>query len=192
MILTDLNGDQDLDLVLGTGITQAYLNEDGTIDKDQEIEIFSPAEMISSGDLNNDGFNDFVSLYFGDTSMVVQVGMNDGQGGFPFQSSNIFTFPRVSTLGIPRPEVMRNNLLIHDVNNDGKNDIVYTDGFSDVQTVNWVENSTITSNVNLPNKVDVNVFPNPSSDIITIDSSLDFDAYLIFILWSYCFVGGEK
>ena len=178
-IITDLNGDQDLDLVLGTGIIKAYLNENNTIDKSQEIEIFSPAEMIASGDLNNDGFNDFISLYFGDTSMVVQVGMNDGQGGFPFQSSNIFTFPRATSLGIPRPEVMRNNLLIYDVNQDGKNDIVYTDGFSDVQTVNWVENTTLTNTSNPTNTINIDIFPNPSSKYISINSDINFDSYSI-------------
>ncbi len=179
MILIDLDNDEDLDLVLGTGIIKAYLNEGGTIDKSQEIEIFSPAEMITSGDLNNDGFNDFVSLYFADTAMVVQVGMNDGQGGFPFQSTEIFRFPRLSTIGIPRPEVMRNNLLIYDINNDGKNDIVYTDGFSDTKTVNWVENTTVTSTKEIYENTSIIIFPNPSSDRISIESSIDHDSYTI-------------
>jgi hypothetical protein len=179
MILSDLDNDADLDIVFLTGIIRAFLNVDGIIDSSQEIEIFSPAKMIASGDLNNDGFNDFVSLYFADTAMVVQVGMNDGQGGFPFQSSEIFRFPRASTIGIPRPEVMRNNLLIYDVNQDGKNDIVYTDGFSDVTTVNWVQNTTITNTKELNNNVSVTVYPNPSSDNISIDSSIDFDYYNI-------------
>ena len=180
ILLSDLDNDNDLDLIILTGIVTIYFNENGIIEKSSKTEIFEPARIIKSGDLNNDGMSDLVTLVYADDSFDINLMRNMGNGSFDQFSTNILSFPRVPAFGIPRPEENKNNITLYDHDQDGRLDIIYIEGVTEPNSIRYLRNNTIINSTKEIQSHQINVFPNPAKNIIQLEiENLKFDKYEI-------------
>jgi hypothetical protein len=157
MIATDLDGDNDQDLVkehLVDGVVNLhwYENTDGLgtfIQKQLIADDFQPSDFYST-DLDNDNDNDLLVTYVGDGKITWFENL-DGLGTF----GNRRIIDELASISI----------VAADIDGDGYNDIAAN---NDQSQVVWYKNQTYLS-LNDFNVQDVVLVPNPTTGLISIE-----------------------
>jgi hypothetical protein len=117
--LADVNGDGKLDLVtsnFGDNSVSVLLGQgDGTFGAETIFPAGTNPRVVALGDLNGDGAPDIVTANVGDHSVSVLLGRGDG------------TFSAQQAALAPAPGQRPFSVVVADLNNDGRNDIVTAD-----------------------------------------------------------------
>lgn len=117
--LTDMNGDGNLDLISasnGSSISIYWGDRTGSFsEKSTRFKMSAGAKQLSNGDIDGDGFNDALISCWNNELMIVL-------GGKELGKSIRFTIPE-----IPNPW----GIELVDLNDDGKDDLLITDGSND-------------------------------------------------------------
>lgn len=170
--LVDLDNDSDLDIVTNGSFEDIHMIENNeNLMVDNTIISYSTPQIsyFKQDDLNGDGFADLI-LYGGNNANDSRVYTLEGKGNFDF-------FDRVSVGIFYRPEGLfpandnytANNLSLYDFDQDGKTDILHTEGYSELNHYALIKNNSIISNVFDKKEVtQITVYPNPTSDYLSL------------------------
>lgn len=180
LLLADLDNDMDLDLIVLNGLINIYENVEGTILESSEKKVISPANTIRSGDFNNDGIVELVTVSYGNTDVNIRLLQNTEIGNFEYTAEKISSFPIPSQWGSLNAESNRNNLNLYDHDNDGRLDIIYVDGVSDPNGIKWLRNNTLINSVQNVNSANLKLYPNPALNTLFVElGKNDYDKYEI-------------
>ena len=158
----DFNVDSVKDLAAcyeNTGTTILLNLSEGKLDTVQSISLWPNFPSIAGGDINGDGYDDFVILYDVNYSKDnITFFLNDGNGNFT-QTDNS---------GYGKYPVGHKNYSIGmtDLDNDGKSDIALSQYTGSVNF--WLNKTTTSSSAVISNNIQINIYPNPAQDILNI------------------------
>lgn len=197
MELTDLDNDNDLDFVLSDDNYLYFIENDGEPTEYLERVRVEDLFFFTPGDLDNDGDQDFVLVNKTD-NWDVTVCILENLGNFNFSEPKILVeFEGGSSFNLQQNDnYNEQNANIYDYDGDGKNDIIYTDGFVAPSTMRVLINNTTIDNDNDGFEAavdcdDMNAEVNPNQteiayngldddcNIDTLDDDLDQDGYIL-------------
>lgn len=166
LYLRDLDQDGDSDFLITTRFDSFYIIESNQLlFLDDQKTSFSTEQILyfNVGDLNNDGLIDII--FYGGNSSVQEIFIVEGKGNLDFHEPKpIAEFERPAVISPPNYNYVANNLSVYDYNQDGKNDIVYTDGFVEPnEVIVYLNNSVISNTIDIENQeMEIIIYPNPS------------------------------
>lgn len=181
--LVDMDNDGDLDILTNGVFDNLYMienNED--LLTDDIFKIFSTSQILyfKHADLNKDGQEDIV-YYGGNNSEEHNIFVMEGKEGFDFEESiKIGSYDRLSSSD-PNDNYTANNISLYDYDQDGKLDILHTDGFSELNKYEVIKNITINTSTTDVKETDLLIYPNPiiGSVVYIEDKEIDVP-YKIF------------
>ncbi|MFT6127699.1 MAG: hypothetical protein ACJAVA_002192 [Flavobacteriaceae bacterium] len=160
VIADDVDNDGDMDVlnIEFGGETIAWYENDGlgTFGPKQIITFNVTSRKIVSVDLDNDGDKDILYSYQDSLNGFVVWKVNDGFG--TFGTTQLIS----NNLEAPR------GLFAADIDNDGDEDVFYTD--MNLNKIAWHENLTILGTNDFSSE-SITLLPNPVKDILTINNS---------------------
>jgi hypothetical protein len=160
VIADDVDNDGDMDVlnIEFGGETIAWYENDGlgTFGPKQIITFNVTSRNIVSVDLDNDGDKDILYSYQDSLNGFVVWKVNDGFG--TFGTTQLIS----NNLEAPR------GLFAADIDNDGDEDVFYTD--MNLNKIAWHENLTILGTNDFSSE-SITLLPNPVKDILTINNS---------------------
>ncbi len=176
LYLIDIDNDSDLDIITNNrneGLWMIENNEDLLLD---DVLIYHSTPQIiyfNHADLNNDGNEDIV-FWGGNNSNTINIYALEGKGNFDFEDRLVVgAFDRPPGFSYPNGNYLANNCNLFDYDNDGKMDIIYTDGFSEMNKLVVFNNTTIISGIHeeQENPNLFTVYPNPVKKILYLESN---------------------
>ena len=165
LIIADLDHDNDFDIITAYDNILSWHKNDGLGNFGPETIIHNNSftkRNILAIDLDSDGFVDIVST--GDNNLVNYY-KNDGLGNF----TRLIIIDNMYRTNSP--------LFAEDVNGDNKIDIIASS--SENGKIAWYKNSGVLS-ANQNSALDFTIYPNPSKNIININSKTDISHIKIY------------
>jgi hypothetical protein len=141
--LSDLDNDGDLDFILSDDSYIYLLENEGVPSTYKERFRIEDLFFFTPGDLDNDGDTDLVLVEKND-DWDVTISTMEYLGNFQFGERNeLIVFPGGSSFNLQQnANYNEQNSNIYDYNNDGKMDIIYTEGFEAPSRLNVLLNQT--------------------------------------------------
>ncbi len=184
LFLMDLDNDADLDILIGEDDHIYFLENTGDPSNFTVLQEIDVPDLLffQTADLNKDGYPDLVTLQKTvDWNFTISIFEN--LGNFTFSDPALLQeISGSSSYSLNNNgNYINQSINIVDYNGDGKDDILYGDGFSSPSSEHILYNKTTTSSTYTPGTGDIKLFPNPSSGSIHIRSVTDHqgDNFLI-------------
>ncbi len=170
----DIDSDGDLDILADNKIV---MNSDNFQTPPQVKYLYFPdvVEISQAVDLNNDGKLDILALTRSLDNFQLSVYVSLNQGAIFGTAQLIEKFSIALSYNVTNGKYFSNNLVAYDYNNDGKKDIIYTDGFVNPGVIRYMENTTVVGTQELESSaIHLTLSPNPAKDLLNINSKTEF------------------
>lgn len=167
----DIDGDLDQDLVvyrINYGFSSLNYNNASYGNNFKSSRICQSVATFRNDDLNGDGRDEIIFLYSNQGILTVAYLQIDDQFNFSEikDLGSFGSYPDSYTKEVGN--AMKNNLSIYDLDQDGKKEIIFSNGFD--KSIYFFKNLTPVGTEETPQfaKAQLLVYPNPCSDLLNI------------------------
>ena len=167
--LKDMDNDGDLEIVaIGYNEIRIYENVDNFETFSSNSKYVNDVIMFRTADVNKDGQLDILVVRHDQSDLVI--GILENKGSLTFSNStDIHSFPASNFVSYGEESYLKHSLQAIDIDKDGTKDLLFTDGYSEPNSVVYLKGTGTFVATNEVEIDDISILPNPTTNFLQVN-----------------------